>query len=28
LANRGHVPLLNEAPSLAAIDEFLERHAT
>jgi pimeloyl-ACP methyl ester carboxylesterase len=28
LANRGHVPFLNEAPALAAIDEFLERHAT
>jgi pimeloyl-ACP methyl ester carboxylesterase len=28
LANRGHVPLLNEAPARAAIDEFLERHAT
>jgi pimeloyl-ACP methyl ester carboxylesterase len=28
LANRGHVPFLNEAPALAKIDEFLERHAT
>ena len=28
LANRGHVPFLDEPKALAAIDDFLERHAT
>jgi pimeloyl-ACP methyl ester carboxylesterase len=27
IANRGHVPFLDEPPALAAIDQFLERHS-
>jgi pimeloyl-ACP methyl ester carboxylesterase len=28
VAKRGHVPFLDEPEALAAIDDFLERHAT